>query len=91
MWQQSSSLHFWIAHFLENGQPRAIQPALIVHGGAGDITDDRIAAKFDGMKAAIRVGYQILEDTDNPMDAVERAVNVLENLYAFNAGQAVEL
>lgn len=38
------------------------------------------------MKAALRAAYPILAETDNPIDAVEKAVNVLENLLAFNAG-----
>jgi isoaspartyl peptidase/L-asparaginase-like protein (Ntn-hydrolase superfamily) len=38
------------------------------------------------MVEAIRVGYQVLMDTDNPIDAVEAAVRVMEDSPAFNAG-----
>lgn len=39
------------------------------------------------MKAALRVAYPILTETDNPIDAVEKAVNILENSFAFDAGK----
>jgi beta-aspartyl-peptidase (threonine type) len=66
----------------------AIQPVLIVHGGAGDIADDRVEGKYDGMKAAVRQGYKVLLEEDDPLTAVEQAVNVMENLPDFNAGRA---
>lgn len=38
------------------------------------------------MLASIRAGYSTLAATDNPMDAVEAAVRVMEDSPAFNAG-----
>ena len=38
------------------------------------------------MKAAILEGYKVLLEQDNSLNAVEKAVNVLENIPAFNAG-----
>lgn len=64
-----------------------MEPILIVHGGAGDIIDERIKGKFDGMKAAVRIGFRRLKETDDPLTTVELACNVMENLPAFNAGR----
>jgi len=64
-----------------------MDPVLIVHGGAGDIVDARIKGKFDGMTTAVRIGFRILRHEDDPVTSVEKAVNVMENLPAFNAGK----
>ncbi|CAL8139216.1 unnamed protein product [Orchesella dallaii] len=68
------------------GTVRAADPILIIHGGAGTITSEHAAHKRIGMVASIRAGFQVLLDTDNPMDAVEAAIHVLESSPAFNAG-----
>lgn len=64
----------------------AVDPVLIIHGGAGSITAEHAEQKKIGMLESIRVGFKVLLDTDNPMDAVEAAINAMENLAAFNAG-----
>jgi len=63
-----------------------IDPILIVHGGAGTITGERIQEKKDGMIAAIRKAFPILRDTGDVLLAVEEAVKALEDHPAFNAG-----
>jgi beta-aspartyl-peptidase (threonine type) len=63
-----------------------ITPAIIVHGGAGPIKDDRLPARLDGCKAAAVAGWQILQEGGSALDAAEAAVVVLEDNPLFNAG-----
>ena len=63
-----------------------IAPAIIVHGGAGPIKDDSLAARLAGCKDAALAGWQILTQGGNALDAVEAAVIVLEDNPLFNAG-----
>jgi L-asparaginase / beta-aspartyl-peptidase len=62
------------------------RPSIIVHGGAGPIRDDSLAARLDGCKAAALAGWQILEAGGSALDAAEAAVVVLEDNPLFNAG-----
>lgn len=69
----------------------SIQPILLIHGGAGAISDDRVAGKFAGLKRAIResMHYLVPENADqegSALDAVEAAVKVMECDGHFNAG-----
>ena len=65
-------------------------PILLIHGGAGDITDSRAALKIEGLKAALKKSYPILlkdvEKGNAALNAVEAAVNCLEADENFNAG-----
>ncbi|HET9915576.1 MAG TPA: isoaspartyl peptidase/L-asparaginase, partial [Candidatus Binatia bacterium] len=61
-------------------------PSIIVHGGAGPIKDDSLAARLEGCKAAALVGWEILCTGGGAVDAAEAAVVVLENDPLFNAG-----
>ncbi|RWS28339.1 L-asparaginase-like protein, partial [Leptotrombidium deliense] len=61
-------------------------PNIIVHGGAGAISPDRIEAVHAGIVEACRKGYSLLSNGKTAIDAVEAAVNVLENNPTFNAG-----
>lgn len=61
-------------------------PAIIVHGGAGPIKDDRLRARLDGCKTAALAGWQILQDGGSAVDAAEAAVVTLEDNPLFNAG-----
>jgi beta-aspartyl-peptidase (threonine type) len=63
-----------------------IAPSIIVHGGAGPIKDDSLAARLAGCKDAALAGWQILTQGGNALDAVEAAVVALENNPLFNAG-----
>ena len=63
-----------------------LNPAIIVHGGAGPITDDSLAARLDGCKAAALAGWQVLEQGGSALFAVETAVVILEDNPLFNAG-----
>ena len=61
-------------------------PSIIVHGGAGPIKDDSLAARLEGCKAAALAGWAILQQGGAALDAVEAAVVGLEDNTLFNAG-----
>lgn len=64
----------------------ALEPIVLVHGGAGTISEDRIPGKYRGSKLAARVGYQVLMNNGSVLDAVEQAVRIMESDSNFNAG-----
>src|SRR5262245_56258055 len=57
----------------------AMQPSLIVHGGAWDIPDEAVAACKQGCQAALAAGWSILSLGGSALDAVEAAIVVLED------------
>jgi beta-aspartyl-peptidase (threonine type) len=64
--------------------------AIMVHGGAGpdsDLIRENIEGYNKGLEEAVRAGYAILEGGGTAVDAVEAAVNCLENNPLFNAGR----
>ncbi|XP_065362449.1 probable isoaspartyl peptidase/L-asparaginase CG7860 [Calliphora vicina] len=67
-----------------------MEAILLVHGGAGDITDARVDGKLDGMKQALRSAKEHLwpssGEDGNALDAVEAAVREMECNGNFNAG-----
>jgi len=60
--------------------------AIIVHGGAGKFSPDRIESAQAGCKEAALIGWQILQAGGAALDAVEAAVRSLEDNPMFNAG-----
>jgi L-asparaginase / beta-aspartyl-peptidase len=60
--------------------------AIIVHGGAGDVSVDRHARLRDGVRAAAAAGDAILAAGGSALDAVVAAVRVLEDNPEYNAG-----
>ncbi len=65
---------------------------LAIHGGAGTIlrsnhTDDLEQAYQEGLKAALAAGYHLLEQGKSSIDAIEAAVQSMENNVLFNAGR----
>lgn len=60
--------------------------AIIVHGGAKTISEDKAEANRKGCLAAVQAGWQILHQGGNAKDAVEAAIRVLESDSTFNAG-----
>lgn len=68
--------------------------AIAVHGGAGP-DSEFIKKNIDGYKKglaeAVNTGYKVLEDGGSAMDAVEAAVNYLEDNPLFNAGRGSAL
>ena len=60
--------------------------AIIVHGGAGDVTPENVEGMQEGCKKAARVGWRILQEGSSALDAVEAAVRALEDNPDYNAG-----
>lgn len=63
-----------------------MEPAIIVHGGAGHVADWQVPLLVDGGKKAAIVGYEVLSNHGSVLDAVEAAVKVMEDDAAFMAG-----
>ena len=65
---------------------------LLVHGGAGILTRDTVSAQTDaaaraGLDAALAAGEAVLASGGSALDAVEAAVQVLEDDPTFNSGR----
>ena len=68
--------------------------AIIVHGGAGPDSDHikkNIEEYKKGLQEAADEGYRVLQDGGSAVDAVEAAVNTLEDNPLFNAGRGSAL
>lgn len=63
-----------------------VRPAIIIHGGAKTISDDKIMANHDGCRAAVEAGWEVLRSGGSAAAAVEAAIRVLETDQTFNAG-----
>ncbi|MCC6552500.1 MAG: isoaspartyl peptidase/L-asparaginase, partial [Polyangiaceae bacterium] len=59
---------------------------VLVHGGAGSVPEERRALHAEGCLRAARAGELVLREGGTALDAVERAVRVLEDDPLFNAG-----
>jgi beta-aspartyl-peptidase (threonine type) len=68
-----------------------VKPAIIVHGGAGDIEDERRDRCVAGCEAAAQAGWARLQAGASALDAVEAAVRALEDDPEFNAGYGAVL
>lgn len=64
----------------------ATASAIIVHGGAGEVTGDRFARLREGARKAAAAGDAILIAGGSALDAVVAAVRVLEDDPEYNAG-----
>ena len=60
--------------------------ALIVHGGAGDISDSEVEPHRRGVENAARVGWDILRKGGRAVDAVQVAIVAMEDDPEFDAG-----
>jgi beta-aspartyl-peptidase (threonine type) len=60
--------------------------SVLVHGGAGDVAAERVARHVDGCRAAAQAALDVLRGGGAALEAVERAVVVLEDDPSFNAG-----
>jgi beta-aspartyl-peptidase (threonine type) len=66
--------------------------AIAIHGGAGTILQSTMTAAKEkkyktALQQAVRAGYQVLSKGGTSLDAVEKAVQMLENCPLFNAGK----
>ncbi|XP_019563193.3 isoaspartyl peptidase/L-asparaginase-like [Aedes albopictus] len=75
-----------LIHLFDHVVIADIEPIVLVHGGAGTISEDRIPGKYRGSKLAARVGYLVLMNNGTVLDAVEEAVRIMESDSNFNAG-----
>lgn len=60
--------------------------ALVVHGGAGTITQERVEVAQAGCKDALLLGWRMLQEGASALDVVEATVRALEDNPNFNAG-----
>ncbi|MDB4937644.1 MAG: L-asparaginase [Labilithrix sp.] len=60
--------------------------SILVHGGAGDVRADSVGAHVKGCERAASEGAKVLAAGGSALDAVQRAVEVLESDPLFNAG-----
>lgn len=66
-------------------------PAIVVHGGAGDLDPGMGDAARAGCQRAVEAGLAVLSAGGTAMDAVVAAVRVLEEDPTFNAGVGAAL
>jgi beta-aspartyl-peptidase (threonine type) len=63
-----------------------LKPSLIVHGGAWNIPDEAVDDCHNGIRRALKAGWQILSAGGAAPDAVEAAIVVMEDDPIFDAG-----
>jgi beta-aspartyl-peptidase (threonine type) len=66
--------------------------AIVIHGGAGVITRDKMTPELDKeyrakLTEALNTGKKILNDGGTALDAVEKTIRVMEDSPLFNAGK----
>ncbi|TQF70409.1 isoaspartyl peptidase/L-asparaginase family protein [Pseudoalteromonas luteoviolacea] len=66
--------------------------AIAIHGGAGTIEKSRFTPEKEQayrakLQEAVEVGYKVLENGGDSLDAITKAINVLEDSPFFNAGK----
>lgn len=80
------------AHDARRSQPPAHKWAVVLHGGAGDITPTSIPPALqqqyrDGLRAALNAAAAVLRSGGSSLDAVQSAIEVMEDNPLFNAGR----
>ena len=60
--------------------------AVLVHGGAGDLRPESVDVHVAGCREAAAIAAELLRGGASALEAVERAVAVLESNPCFNAG-----
>ena len=65
---------------------------LVIHGGAGTIlkknmTEEKEKAYRAKLEQALKAGYQVLQDSGTSVQAVQAAINIMEDSPLFNAGR----
>lgn len=76
----------------ESETPKKQDWAIVIHGGAGGMTKERITPELDqryreGLAEALRTGSEILKAGGTALEAVEKTINILEDNPLFNAGR----
>jgi len=69
----------------------AATPVLVMHGGAGvikkDLTPEKEKLVRADLEQALNTGYAVLKSGGSSLDAVSKAIDVLEDSPRFNAGK----
>ncbi|AUX42051.1 asparaginase [Sorangium cellulosum] len=73
-------------HVIHHLGGRGGERTVLVHGGAGNVAPERRPLHAAGCLRAAREGARVLAAGGTALDAVERAVRVLEDDPLFNAG-----
>ncbi|WP_437737183.1 isoaspartyl peptidase/L-asparaginase [Sorangium sp. So ce1335] len=73
-------------HVIHHLGGRGGRRSILVHGGAGNVAPERRPLHAAGCLRAAREGARVLAEGGSALDAVERAVRVLEDDPLFNAG-----
>ena len=81
----------WLLGYSHPVSVRREAPAILVHGGAGQVTAERYDRLRAGVRAAAAAGHAILAADGSALDAVVAAVHVLEDDPEFNAGTGAAL
>lgn len=73
-------------------KPKEVPFAIVIHGGAGTIKKEFISPEKEKeitnkLQEALDVGYAVLGKGGKSLDAVQAAINVMENSPLFNAGK----
>jgi len=79
-----------IALFIILYEGNAQQPVLVLHGGAGNISNmspEEEKAYRQKLSEALQAGYSILENGGTSLQAVVASVNIMEDSPLFNAGK----
>ena len=80
------------AEAIEYQQGSETNFGIVIHGGAGNILRENMSDSLEKvyktkLKEAIRTGHEILVKGGSALEAVQRAINVMENSPLFNAGK----
>lgn len=63
-----------------------MKPALIVHGGAWKIDQSEHAAHLNGVGVAAKAAWELLQQGATALDAIEKAIMLMEDDPTFDAG-----
>lgn len=89
----SKNANFFKGHFkLKTNMKQEQKYSIAIHGGAGTLlkgqmTEEKEKEYRGALRRALEAGYELLEKGATAVDAVEKAVIVLEDSHLFNAGK----
>ena len=87
----SAALVLAMSSLTGTGQARAVVPVFVIHGGAGVVAKEVTADKEKAMRAelqkALQSGYAVLTSGGSGLDAVSKAIVLMEDSPLFNAGK----
>src|SRR4051812_39313145 len=89
-------MHFYLKVYNKRSKTISMSGkiAIAIHGGAGEDSSfysENKKGYSEGLEQAIEAGYSILEEHGTSLDAVQAAVEALENNPLFNAGRGSAL